>query len=120
MFLEVPYSCCNKQAVETLLMGPDAALKIVSNAHLLCVNFAFSSIFPCFALGLTNFNNLLESIAFKFYGGYSSVGRAPDCDSGRRGFESHYPPQTLLKGLLLQPFLLYGLFFTTLYTVLIE
>ena len=23
------------------------------------------------------------------YGGYSSVGRAPDCDSGCRGFESH-------------------------------
>ena len=26
------------------------------------------------------------------YGGRSSVGRAPDCDSGRRGFESHRPP----------------------------
>ncbi len=26
-------------------------------------------------------------------GGRSSVGRAPDCDSGRRGFESHRPPQ---------------------------
>ena len=25
-------------------------------------------------------------------GGRSSVGRAPDCDSGRRGFESHRPP----------------------------
>ena len=27
------------------------------------------------------------------YGGRSSVGRAPDCDSGRRGFEPHRPPQ---------------------------
>ena len=27
-----------------------------------------------------------------FNGGRSSVGRAPDCDSGRRGFESHHPP----------------------------
>ena len=26
------------------------------------------------------------------YGGYSSIGRAPDCGSGRCGFESHYPP----------------------------
>ena len=26
------------------------------------------------------------------YGGYSSVGRAPDCGSGCRGFESLYPP----------------------------
>ena len=28
----------------------------------------------------------------QFYGGYSSVGRAPDCGSGSRGFESHYSP----------------------------
>ena len=28
-----------------------------------------------------------------FYGGRSSVGRAPGCDPGRRGFESHRPPQ---------------------------
>ena len=26
------------------------------------------------------------------YGGYSSVGRALDCGSSCRGFESHYPP----------------------------
>ena len=26
-------------------------------------------------------------------GGRSSVGRAPDCDSGCRGFKSHRPPQ---------------------------
>ena len=26
------------------------------------------------------------------YGGRSSVGRAPDCGSGCRGFESHRPP----------------------------
>ncbi len=31
-----------------------------------------------------------------FNGGRSSVGRAPDCDSGRRGFESHRPPQCTL------------------------
>ena len=29
-------------------------------------------------------------------GGRSSVGRAPDCGSGRRGFESHRPPQSIL------------------------
>ena len=28
-------------------------------------------------------------------GGNSSVGRVPDCDSGCRGFESHFPPQIL-------------------------
>ena len=27
-------------------------------------------------------------------GGCSSIGRAPDCGSGRCGFESHHPPQT--------------------------
>ena len=27
------------------------------------------------------------------YGGRSSVGRAPDCDSGCRGFEPHRSPQ---------------------------
>lgn len=27
-----------------------------------------------------------------YYGGCSSAGRVPDCDSGRRGFESHQPP----------------------------
>ena len=27
------------------------------------------------------------------YGGCSSVGRVPDCDSGRRGFKSRHPPQ---------------------------
>ena len=26
------------------------------------------------------------------YGGRSSVGRVPDCDSGRRGFKPHRPP----------------------------
>ena len=28
------------------------------------------------------------------YGGYSSVGRAPDCGSGCRGFKSLYPPHS--------------------------
>src|SRR5476651_1221831 len=31
--------------------------------------------------------------ANRFNGGCSSVGRVPDCDSGRRGFESRQPPQ---------------------------
>ena len=31
------------------------------------------------------------------YGGRSSVGRAPDCDSGCRGFKSHRPPHFLRK-----------------------
>lgn len=34
----------------------------------------------------------------EFYGGRSSAGRAPDCDSGCRGFEPHRSPQ--LSGLL--------------------
>ena len=29
------------------------------------------------------------------YGDCSSVGRAPDCDSGRRGFESHQSPHLM-------------------------
>ena len=32
--------------------------------------------------------------ASAIYGDRSSVGRAPDCGSGRRGFESHRSPQT--------------------------
>ncbi len=32
--------------------------------------------------------NLVED---RFYGGCSSVGRAPHCDSGCRGFERHQP-----------------------------
>ena|GEM_PF-2195638 len=37
-------------------------------------------------------------------GGRSSVGRAPDCGSGRRGFESHRPPQKpLYRQSLLSP-----------------
>ena len=30
-----------------------------------------------------------------FCGGHSSVGRAPDCDSGGRGFEPHCPPHDI-------------------------
>jgi hypothetical protein len=30
-------------------------------------------------------------------GGRSSVGRAPDCDSGCRGFKSHRPPHFLAE-----------------------
>ena len=30
------------------------------------------------------------------YGGRSSVGRAPDCDSGGRGFKPHRPPQYIV------------------------
>ena len=32
----------------------------------------------------------------KLSGGYSSVGRAPDCDSGCRGFEPRFSPHFLL------------------------
>ncbi len=35
-----------------------------------------------------------NSIYLNNYGGRSSVGRVPDCDSGRRGFEPHRPPHT--------------------------
>ena len=31
-------------------------------------------------------------------GGRSSVGRVPDCDSGRRGFESHRSPHFFRPG----------------------
>ena len=36
---------------------------------------------------------LLWSLQQKVNGGGSSVGRAPDCDSGCRGFEPHQSPQ---------------------------
>jgi hypothetical protein len=32
------------------------------------------------------------SIIYRFNGGRSSVGRAPDCDSGGRGFNPRRPP----------------------------
>ncbi len=35
-------------------------------------------------------------------GGRSSVGRAPDCDSGGRGFKPHRPPHYLIVGSLAQ------------------
>lgn len=34
----------------------------------------------------------------KRYGGRSSVGRAPDCDSGCRGFKSRRSPHCLKRG----------------------
>ena len=37
-------------------------------------------------------------VHIKDYGERSSVGRAPDCDSGCRGFESHRSPQLDLFG----------------------
>ena len=36
--------------------------------------------------------NLVIQLRAKSRGERSSVGRAPDCDSGRRGFESHRSP----------------------------
>ena len=36
--------------------------------------------------------SLTDVISKDFSGGHSSVGRAPDCDSGGRGFEPHCPP----------------------------
>ena len=39
-----------------------------------------------------------ESLKTHHYGGRSSVGRAPDCDSGCRGFESHRSPHFYLVG----------------------
>ncbi|SOZ22006.1 hypothetical protein CBM2608_A160178 [Cupriavidus taiwanensis] len=38
-----------------------------------------------------------QRFADDLYGGCSSVGRVQDCDSCRRGFESHQPPQNFLK-----------------------
>ena len=35
-------------------------------------------------------------LLFRYYGGNSSVGRAPDCDSGCRGFEPRISPHSLL------------------------
>ena len=37
----------------------------------------------------------------------SSVGRAPDCDSGRRGFESHRSPHFLPRLIRVSPFFAY-------------
>ena len=56
----------------------------------------------CFAKQNAN-ESLLANLHYRFsgramlaptneYGGCSSIGRAPDCGSGRCGFESHYPP----------------------------
>ncbi len=42
--------------------------------------------------GRAKFSADLSLISFS--GGRSSAGRAPDCGSGRRGFESHRPPQS--------------------------
>ena len=42
----------------------------------------------------------LNSREHKTNGGNSSVGRVPDCDSGCRGFESHFPPQNFNPRLL--------------------
>ena len=39
-----------------------------------------------------------------FGGGCSSVGRVPDCDSGRRGFESHQPPHRISQANNCPPF----------------
>jgi hypothetical protein len=39
-------------------------------------------------------------LEFPSFGGCSSVGRVPDCDSGCRGFESHQPPQNLQQRLI--------------------
>ena len=39
-----------------------------------------------------NATRLQPSYADRFCGGCSSVGRAPDCDSGGRGFDPHQPP----------------------------
>ena len=36
-----------------------------------------------------------QFLALSFYGDCSSVGRAPDCDSGCRGFEPHQSPQLI-------------------------
>ena len=42
------------------------------------------------------------------YGGCSSIGRAPDCGSGRCGFESHYPPHKFRFLLEIGTFLLFA------------
>ncbi len=41
---------------------------------------------------------MLRAKLSKNYGGRSSVGRVPDCDSGRRGFEPHRPPHIREQG----------------------
>ena len=40
-------------------------------------------------------NAVVRCYNLRFYGGCSSVGRVPDCDSGCRGFEPHQSPQNL-------------------------
>ena len=34
----------------------------------------------------------IDILAARLHGGYSSIGRAPDCGSGCCGFKSRYPP----------------------------
>ena len=48
------------------------------------------------------------------YGGRSSVGRAPGCDPGCRGFESHRSPQIINKKLSLKLIFLRKLYKTEL------
>jgi hypothetical protein len=38
---------------------------------------------------------ILIQMMYEIDGGNSSVGRAPDCDSGCRGFEPRFSPQKL-------------------------
>ncbi len=48
---------------------------------------------PFIALFTVSLGNPLgDTFGNDFYGGCSSVGRVPDCDSGCRGFEPHQPP----------------------------
>ncbi len=48
-------------------------------------------------LGATCRESTLYNVWHINNGGRSSVGRAPDCDSGGRGFEPHRPPQILKR-----------------------
>ena len=46
----------------------------------------------------TNWKLSQNCDSFQFVcGGRSSVGRAPDCDSGCRGFKSHRPPHFSIR-----------------------
>lgn len=49
---------------------------------------------------MPRFDSMLKqgfsAISIQVHGGRSSVGRAPDCDSGRRGFKSRRPPHVFM------------------------
>ena len=52
---------------------------------------------------MKGYGNKAADVLNKRYGERSSVGRAPDCDSGGRGFNPRRPPHLLRLHLIITP-----------------